>query len=440
MASATLLREGGLLEKGPKGAACSRAAAGFPVVSSDLVAGTVAVLAALAAVAPWPEQLTLADSEGPVCATACVAAAVVALVAGCALGSGGGGAKQPSALQPRDKAADAQSRRADRFDCYEDPLRWAFVGDGRAHRANVATPVSYESGLCTTKVIAMHRPTHEPWREKTGDYPFAWHLCGRKRIFEIRVQVRLKSLPEGPLYFGVVMNQPRKSSWLGREVRNVFIFAVRRVIGEFYQSLGDDPDEVEGEAEPPTFVMPLWAFDQFIVSDVGQEPDIAGDLAGAGVRRTDGIAAYTRAVKSTIDSFSTDKVYTFCFWGLSQFVDCMNWELLGGFLPFTQGSRFDFAEAGCEPPINVVLYDIPGALPTDKDKRHLVSKKRHLFNVLMWSQTKPPSLDVITRLLGAPVRYEDEGETMQQSKEAEARRPAFSWMLDCCVARTRSST
>ncbi|CAK0814209.1 unnamed protein product, partial [Prorocentrum cordatum] len=84
------------------------------------------------------------------------------------------------------------------FDDYEDPLRWGFVGDGTEHRANLTTPVVHENPQCVVKAIAMHRPTHEPWREETGDYPFAWHLAGRKRTFEIRLQMRLTAPPPPP--------------------------------------------------------------------------------------------------------------------------------------------------------------------------------------------------------------------------------------------------
>jgi hypothetical protein len=45
------------------------------------------------------------------------------------------------------------------------------------------------------------------------------------------------------------------------------------------------------EVEPSTFVMPLWAFDQFVVSEVGEEPEITGDLSNVGMRRSDGLKA-----------------------------------------------------------------------------------------------------------------------------------------------------
>ena len=87
--------------------------------------------------------------------------------------------------------------------------------DGKVQRANTLQPSTYENDLCELKCLAMHRPTHELWREvrevriacgtfwaeltflndfakASRDYPYAWHLHGRKRLWEIRVQMRLK--------------------------------------------------------------------------------------------------------------------------------------------------------------------------------------------------------------------------------------------------------
>lgn len=329
-------------------------------------------------------------------------------------------------------------------DTYEDPLRWAFVGSGAVNRANTAAPVTHETERCTIKVLALHRPTHEPGRESTGDYPYAWHLAGRKRHFEIRVQFRFKQLPESPLHFGVVLNRYGQASRLGREATNILIAAIRRVVGDFYHSFGDDPAQVKGEAEPSTFVMPLWAFDQFVVSEPGYEPHLAGNLEGLGMRRTDGVAAYTAAMRSAIENLSTEKVYTFSFWSVSQFLDMINWEMVGGFLPFTRGSRFALAKAGAEPPINVVAYELLGASP--EDRRHLPSRRRHYVNVIMWSQKQPPAPETLSALLGAGPEGQAADEA--EGKEVGEGRPrlqprglggrlarALAQPLSCCMVR-----
>jgi len=94
--------------------------------------------------------------------------------------------------------------------------------------------------------------------------------------------------------------------------------------------------------------MPMWAFDQFEVSYAGREPSLDGDMEGRGMRRADGVKEYIAAMKATLTNLAVDKVYTFCFWGVSQFLDCMQWEVCGGILP---GVRLDFNKLCGAPPV-----------------------------------------------------------------------------------------
>jgi len=295
-------------------------------------------------------------------------------------------------------------------DSYSDPLRWAFLGKGARgpFLGNSTEPEASENDCCITKVIAMHRPTMQPWREATADYPYAWHLSGRKRLFEIRLQLRLKQIPKGKLHFGLTLGGYVHVGGAARQVQKALLAACRSIVGDLYHSSGDDPATCKGEVEPPTFVIPLWAFDQIVVSDPGDEPSLAGDLSTVGHRRTDGIAAYARKMRDVIDNISTDKVYTFCFWGVSQYLDCMRWEVCG-VLP---GLRIDFNKLCGAPPVYVAMYELPGVTEKeaeesaeksehkqkkadkDADKRHLPSRKRYYFNVAMWSEHKPPPSDI----------------------------------------------
>merc|ERR1719253_591083 len=107
-----------------------------------------------------------------------------------------------------------------------------------------------------------------------------------------------------------------------KRIKNMLLGAVRGVIGkEFHHSPGDDPETTTGEAEPPTFAMPMWAIDMFHISEIGEEPEITQDMTGIGHKRTDGVKGYIGAMQDMLDNLSCDKVYTFCVWGISQFVD-----------------------------------------------------------------------------------------------------------------------
>jgi len=131
--------------------------------------------------------------------------------------------------------------------------------------------------------------------------------------------------------------------------------------------------------EKPAFVMPLWAFDQFNVAEPGQEPSLLEDLDNMGTKRADGASNYVSAMRSLIGSLSTEKVYTFCFWGVSKFLDIMRWEVVGGLMP---GVKLDFNKLCGAPPIYVTIYEMPEEFSQGADRRHLASRKCSMFELL----------------------------------------------------------
>jgi hypothetical protein len=309
---------------------------------------------------------------------------------------------------------------------HSDPLRYGFLpsmGRPIAH-ANVRHVETMENDLCIVKLHAMHRPTHEPSREATGDYPFAWHLLGRKRLWEIRMQIRFKRIPTGRMYFGCTLGHYIPVSAASRQVSKTLANICTKIIGDVYNSPGDDPSTIVGEAEPPTFVMPLWAFDQFIVSESGDEPDLLGNLENLGYRRTDGLREYVSAMKDVTENLSTEKVYTLCSYGVSQFIDCIRWETCSVF-PWL---RTDMRNMCGKSPIYVSLYELPKEDGFGEDRRHLQSRKRTYVEVAMWSENKPPAQDVIERLFGPAV-----SRNADPTSKAAAVQSASA--LDCCTRR-----
>ncbi|CAE7656943.1 unnamed protein product [Symbiodinium sp. CCMP2592] len=154
--------------------------------------------------------------------------------------------------------------------------------------------------------------------------------------------------------------------------------------------------------------MPLWAFDQFVVSEVGEEPDLCGDLANVGMRRSEGLKAYVNELEKVVENFSTDKVYTFCIWGVSQFLDCIRWEARG----IIPGMTFGFSRFGLKAPLTIAIYEMPGEHP---DPRHLRSRKRYYLNVAMWSALHPPEGDKLKELIGLPQSQVEETESKQSN-------------------------
>lgn len=270
---------------------------------------------------------------------------------------------------------------------YEDPLRCRLPGtDAEICCQGEPRVEEFENDLCSVKFVMMHKPTHKPELEKTGRYPFSAFLNGKRRLWEFRLQLRLKRPPQGQVFFGVELDHYAPVSGLARQGQKALVAACTSVVGDCYHTNGDDPATVHGECEAPAFVMPLWAFDQFEVSEPGQEPSLSANLEGVGMRRTDNLKEYIKALRGVVSSFSVDKVYTFCFWGVSQFLDVMRWEVTGGIIP---GMKIDFDKLCGSPPVFLTFYDMANA-EQGADQRHLASRKSQYLRIEVWSALRPP--------------------------------------------------
>lgn len=320
---------------------------------------------------------------------------------------------------------------------YTDPLRWSFLpssggtGSGVLH-ANLPYVHEFENDFLNGKGLALHQPTHAKHLQATGEYPYSWHLSGRKRLWEIRLQMRFKQIPQSKVYFGLELGGYVPVSGFARRVQQALVKMVRAAVGDdFYHSSGDNPARTAGECEPPTFVMPLWAFDQFVVSEIGEEPDITGDLSNVGVRRTDGVQEYAKAMSETVASLSQDKVYTFSFWGISQLLDCMAWEIN------IWGLRFDFNRLCGAAPVFVGMYqlDEPEVVNGKQDQRHLLSRKHYLLHVAMWSEQKPPSPQALSAIVGSEVGHD----TKLDVPKTKGLSSSIAAALGCCVSRGDAS-
>lgn len=285
---------------------------------------------------------------------------------------------------------------------------------GDTQFCNTPEPIFSENENVSVKALVLQRPTHEPDCEAGGKYPYAWHFNGRKRIWEVRAQLRFKRLPKGKICFGLEMRpvEGYKKTFVVQQAQKALITAMRAVIGnDLYHTVGDDPALTEGEVECPAFVMPLWAVDQFHVAEPGKEPPLTANLDGIGMKRTDGVKAYVEAMRTTMENFSCDKVYTFCVWGVSPFVDVSKWELRG----LWPGFRMDAAKLSGDPLVYVTAYDID----SDQSQRHLDSFKSYWFKVALWTTLKPPKAELLP---AGAVQQRDEPRSKKTSKQTMPRK------------------
>merc|ERR1711982_301448 len=92
--------------------------------------------------------------------------------------------------------------------------------------------------------------------------------------------------------------------------------------------------------------------------------------------------------------FEVGPTYTFCFWGISQFLDKLNWQIR---VPFLRPIDFDVFAGN--PPVHAVIYLNKEEAATN-ETRHLNSRKNYLFNVAFWSSKRRPKTDRLESLFG----------------------------------------
>jgi hypothetical protein len=258
------------------------------------------------------------------------------------------------------------------------------AGDHGIIDLGLGEPTIVENEYCTTKTLFAIKTA-----DKSG--PFNEHFAGKKRLWEVRWQIRVKKTPKNPLLFGIELAEYVPVSPWSKRIQQMTVAMLRKAAGkDLYHSAGEDPRQVRGEAERPVFVMPLWAFDQLIVSEPGEEPDLR-NLEGHGMLRTEGRADFIRTMNGL--QMQPDKVYTFSFWCISRFVDVLDWNLLG-IVP----GGIDFNVFCGRPPVNLVMYELEDS-ENGSETRHLQSRKKYYYNMALWSTKAPPSRPQVQAML-----------------------------------------
>jgi len=234
----------------------------------------------------------------------------------------------------------------------------------------------------------------------SGSLDYRDYFKGKKRLWEVRIQFKFKQPPppETDIWFGIEMEKYVHLSDASKRVAAMACAAIRKAVGDLYQSPGDDPSRVKGEIEKPTCVLSMLAFDQFIVNPEGEEPVSLTDVRfpTMGKRRYQRISEYARELDEMKRNMRVGATYTVAFWGNSRWLDVLNWRLIG--IPIFTPLDFDKL-AGC-PPVYAVLYTLaPSSDP--EEKRHLSSQKQFLFRTAIWTSTRRPQRARFEALTGA---------------------------------------
>jgi len=266
-------------------------------------------------------------------------------------------------------------------------------------------------------------------------FDYADYFSCKSRLWEVRVHMIFKAPPppDEDLFFGVELEEYMPVSMASRRAQQVIVAGIRQAVGGVYHSVGDDPGKVGGEPERPVCVLPLWAFDQFAVTPEGQEPPNLWDanFCDFGQRRYKRIAKYSEEITKLSKSFKIGPTYTFAFWGVSRFLDVLNWSVIG--LPVvTPANVNNFCG---KPPIHVVLY----SLKRDQagDARHLQPRKTYYFRAALWSSEKRPHRQRIEALTGSAARHVDNADPVAKEQTLRRRFTGFMKRMSSCTGADR---
>lgn len=321
-------------------------------------------------------------------------------------------------------------------------LQGTFVPTTGLMYSNAQEAFPFENDMAKGKFCVLHRPTFDKALDKSGQYPHGNHFHGKKRLWENRVQFTVKVVPTGPFFFGIQLEEYVPLSFTVTQAMTATVAALRRVVGsDLYHSPGDDPAKVAGEKERPTFSMPLWAFDQFIETPEGETPPDLTDpnMDKLGTKRTENRSAWIK--RFTNFQFKAGVTYTFCFWGISQWLDVIQW-LVKGVVP----GGLNFNKFCGKPPVWLVLYSLKPSMPAQNeqeakatDKRHLDSYKNYYVRLAFWSSLATPSSRRVSELLQGAVHQTSVEDLVKKKKkwyDFSVKNSARS-VFACCAPTSR---
>jgi len=319
-------------------------------------------------------------------------------------------------------------------------LEGAFIPSTGLVSNNTSEPLPFENDWCSGLFLPMHRPTHDPALERSGKYPDGYHFANRKRLWEMRLQMTLKTeVPNRPWKFGIELEEYVPLSWSSRMAMSAVVGALKQALGSsrdesssIYHSPGDDPKKVQEPHEKPMFVMPLWAFDQFILTEEGEEPPklTNPEFFTLGEHRVNNRKQFIKNMLAL--NMRPGPTYTFAFWGISKFLDIINWSVK------LTARNIDFNTFCGTPPVHVVLYTLKPKECYDDidseqqpDTRHLQSRKDYLFRVAFWSSMKRPPSKRFCELTTVT------GDEAVVSATSEPEVDGHGWLdwLTCCASR-----
>jgi len=304
-------------------------------------------------------------------------------------------------------------------------IYWAGPNDPRFAAGNLSEPLYFENEFCWGLWLPMFRPSLDPAHDTPEGWEHGHHFQDRKRLWEHRWELHLKVPLDGPVHFGIHLEEHVPLSRTTEKLMAVTVGMLKKAVGSttVHHTSGDDPKTSSGERELPSFSMPMWAFDQFIETPEGLPPPslVDRDFPSRGMMRSRDRKAFMAKMDAL--ELRPGPTYSFAFWGIAQFMDAVKWSIQG----VVPGMSIDFSNFCKVPPVHCSMYTVKRGSLTEDDPRHLESRKNVYFHLAFWSSTRPISQKKLLSFFPNASAAETQGITKKRSRSL--------WRA-CCTERS----
>jgi len=305
------------------------------------------------------------------------------------------------------------------------------------HFSNPRQTYPFENDFCRGSYIVFHPPTSKANSRGPNGMDYADYFSGKSRIWEFRMQFQFKTKPDPDwdMFFGVELENYVPLSMATKQAQRLIIAGINQAVGGLYQTPGTDPQKgaVGEDIERPCFVLPLWAFDQFVETCENEQPPNLGDpdFSLMGKRRYRRVAEYSKEISALKKGFAVGPTYTFGFWGTARFLDVINWNLIG--IPAV--TPMDFNRFAGQPPVNVSVYALKSS--EAGEHRHLQSRKQYIFRAAIWSSTRRPERKHFERLAGILAGNVEDTSAPKKQGHIRKRLAIFFKVFEGCTQRVK---
>jgi len=220
--------------------------------------------------------------------------------------------------------------------------------------------------LMRTPDVDNHRDPHilGPAQQKVSEY-----FSGKKRRFEFQFQIKLKRVPEGPLFLGCELEQGIKVGTLTKGLVGILLAMVRRINPGFHYSWGptdghgkklDPVAHALGDYEKTHLSFPVEAsMDRIVITKPGDTPPVLGEEL---FETNESVKRRRKQGAGSVDWNTTD-TFTMCLW--SAYADWIKWKSIN--VPGV--SPFSLCRVTGKQPIYLSVYEITSCKAGDEYRR-----------------------------------------------------------------------